>query len=380
MGQGGTCTGLLYSTILLDDRHLPHLCALSPMDWHILSNETAGQGKAADYVSQLLQLIKPSAGSVEVHRTQWDGHAGELGTSILSDSKDDTSAVIAVVGGDGTLHELLNGIHDQLQTTHVNLVLIPSGTANAFYHSLFPATAADPDTYDRFLSAKAALSATPSTAPLSLLSVSPSSSDHRYYSHVVASTALHAQILETASSPEMRAKHPGTARFRAAAELHIGSSYAAELTLHPHSTQGVQRWSLRSRQWETVSQEALHLGKDTSYTYFISALVDRFEAQFRIGPFSSPSAGRPADAVDVLLVKSMPGLSKEQEGKRLFQILMAACEDGKHLLLTESPNGPGADLEVDGAGDQVVEYFRVSGYDWKPVRLLRADRGTSPIC
>ena len=339
------------------------------MDWHIISNETAGQGKAAEYVSQLLQLIEPSAGSVKVHKTQWDGHAGELGTSILSGLKDDTRVVIAVVGGDGTLHELLNGIHDQLQTTHVNLVLVPSGTANAFYHSLFPATAAEPDTYDRFLSAKAALSASPSTVPLSLLSVSASSSDHRYYSHVVTSTALHAQILETASSPEMRAKHPGTARFRAAAELHIGSSHAADLTLHPHSTDGVQRWSLRNKKWGTVSQESLHLGKDIKYTYSVSALVDRFEAQFRIAPFSSPSAGRPADAVDVLLVKSTPGLSKEQEGKRLFQILMAAYEDGKHLSLTDSPEGPEAELEVDGSGEQVVQYYRVSGYDWQPVSL-----------
>jgi hypothetical protein len=95
------------------------------------------------------------------------------------------------------------------------------------------------------------------------------------------------------------------------------------------------------------------------FTYFVASLVDRFEATFKITPRSAPEEDRPADAVDVLLVHSRSG-DREVEAKRLMEVLMAAySEDGKHLSIQE---------EIDGETTYVVEYYRVKGFHWQPVR------------
>lgn len=325
---------------------------------HIIVNDHAGSGLASSLSVRLADRLTSEGIPYSTYTTNHAGHASELGQDILNHT---VNATIAVIGGDGTLHELINGIMTagHAKAAKVEIILIPSGTANALYHSLFPETCANPADYDRFLSVEAALSSG-KKRPLSLLDVTRNGK-HVHYSHVVTSTSMHAQLLETASTPEMRKLYPGPERFMKAAEMHIGTACAANLTLTARGEAGIQRWSPIKSVWETVS--AANLDIAGLFTYFVSALVDRFEAKFRIAPLSAPGRDRPANAVDVVLVRAKQPSSdgREAEAKRLMEVLMAAySENGKHLQVQE---------DIDGTMSHVVEYYRASGFEWKPVSI-----------
>ena len=62
----------------------------------------------------------------KVWRTDHVGHAGEIAAQLTSSGEE---CAIAVMGGDGTLHEVLNGIRD---FEKCSLGLIPAGTGNDF--------------------------------------------------------------------------------------------------------------------------------------------------------------------------------------------------------------------------------------------------------
>lgn len=99
-----------------------------------------------DTTNRLLMIANPCAGrkrpslqqfkdrldqSVQIHVTQFAGHAEQLAYQASMDS---CSAVIAV-GGDGTIHEVLNGLlkNPENQTA---LGCLPAGTANDYAESL----------------------------------------------------------------------------------------------------------------------------------------------------------------------------------------------------------------------------------------------------
>ena len=341
--------------------------------WHVVSNAQAGQGRAKLLADDLVRQLSEHGIHYILHETQCEGDGLRIGRGIVAADKfTQDGLTVAVVGGDGTLHELINGITPFNGTFKykVNLAVVPAGTANAVYHSLFPSTAADDvDSCDRFLSVKAALSPSSSSkVPLSIMKVTPApSSNSDIFSHVVTSTALHAHILETASTAEMRKAYPGVERFKRAAEQHIGTVYQAKLTLKPRKGSGgagIQQWSIRNKQWVHLSHNEVVL--EGKFTYLVSALVDRFEAKFLIAPHSSIQT-RPGDAVDIVLVRMQDGQGKDQAVRTLTQVLTAAYDHGKHILLTE-PKNEADDLETEGAGKAVVEYYRVAGFDWKPVR------------
>jgi hypothetical protein len=326
--------------------------------WYIVSNSSAGQSRAASLVESVLALLQEKSVQHTVFETQSEGDGMRIGQVISKETQAGEDPVtIAVIGGDGTLHELINGLAESKVSVPVHFVIVPSGTANAVYHSLYPETAADLENYDRLLAVKAAL-AEKSPIPFSVLRVK--SGDKMLYSHVVTSTALHAHILETASLPEWRKTYPGTERFRKAAEKHFGTLYKASLNLKALPSYGVQKWSSKTSSWEKVSDKDLQIEAD--FTYFISALVDRLEATFLITPQSSART-RPAEAVDILLVRAKDHVDNSA---RLLQILNAEFQEGKHLELT-GPSVGRDELKSEGDGDHVVEYYRASGFEWSPV-------------
>ena len=118
--------------------------------------------------------------------------------------------VIVLASGDGTLQEILN----QLSTTtppQLSFVLIPCGTANALYSSLFP-LAGDFNPSYRLQSLQAFLDHRPPChLPLATISISsPTTVPQTSIASVVVSTSLHAAILH--DSEELRDQHPGLER------------------------------------------------------------------------------------------------------------------------------------------------------------------------
>ena len=91
-------------------------------------NPIAGK-RHGKILAKKLEIIKSKLTNLKVafkiHLTNFKGHAKELVSSLIKGGSTD----IIVVGGDGTLHEVINGFSD---FDKVNLGLIPCGTGNDF--------------------------------------------------------------------------------------------------------------------------------------------------------------------------------------------------------------------------------------------------------
>jgi diacylglycerol kinase (ATP) len=93
----------------------------------LILNPKAGRGKAERLQTQILNLLTENLGEVDLYRTEYSGHATEIGSRIKNEY-----SVIIVAGGDGTMHETVNGIIDGKAT----LAAIPIGSGNDFVKML----------------------------------------------------------------------------------------------------------------------------------------------------------------------------------------------------------------------------------------------------
>lgn len=96
------------------------------MQTWLIYNPTAGNGKAV----QLYQALKPRLreAGVEILTTEYPGHATHLARSRAREE----CAVISL-GGDGTHHEVLNGLLPEAKAV---LAVLPAGTGNDFVRVL----------------------------------------------------------------------------------------------------------------------------------------------------------------------------------------------------------------------------------------------------
>lgn len=98
----------------------------------IIVNKTAG-GKHGKKVQKALNAVERRLNEknieYSVHFTEYKGH----GTVLTKELIDGGATKIVVLGGDGTLHEVINGF-DNFE--NVSLGLVPCGTGNDFAHAL----------------------------------------------------------------------------------------------------------------------------------------------------------------------------------------------------------------------------------------------------
>lgn len=97
------------------------------MHLHIILNPIAGRGESSkiwDHWQRQL-TIAPT-----IHRTQYKGHAFEIAKEINEAAhKDKEQTCIIAIGGDGTVHEVLNGV---MGNDFVTLGVIKAGSGNDF--------------------------------------------------------------------------------------------------------------------------------------------------------------------------------------------------------------------------------------------------------
>ena len=91
----------------------------------IIVNPNAGKGKGKKNLKTVLKLFSERGAEYSVFETTRAGEAKEFSERLTSSGEQE----IIVVGGDGTLHEVLNGLSDP---SSCRLGLIPSGTGNDF--------------------------------------------------------------------------------------------------------------------------------------------------------------------------------------------------------------------------------------------------------
>ncbi|KAF7730695.1 hypothetical protein EC973_001644 [Apophysomyces ossiformis] len=117
--------------------------------FYVLINPAAGARQAEEQWRDTVRPMLEKAGlrHFEVHEThaedgQTRQQAAAIGRQILGDVTP-TPAVVLVLGGDGTLHDVVNGLSDVVETNNINsarsrfrIGVIPCGSGNAFSHSL----------------------------------------------------------------------------------------------------------------------------------------------------------------------------------------------------------------------------------------------------
>lgn len=99
--------------------------------YYFIVNASGGSGKAKKTWSLIRDELKRKNVKYRAFRTQSPEHAGELAGKISVLPDDDIHMV--VVGGDGTINEVLNGIKD---FDRITFSVIPSGSANDFARGL----------------------------------------------------------------------------------------------------------------------------------------------------------------------------------------------------------------------------------------------------
>ena len=92
---------------------------------NIILNPRSGEGKKKKQQRQALDRFRARKKEIRVFETEKAGQASVLARELTSEAEGD----IVVVGGDGTLHEVLNGFTNFDKCA---LGLIPTGTGNDF--------------------------------------------------------------------------------------------------------------------------------------------------------------------------------------------------------------------------------------------------------
>lgn len=95
--------------------------------YYFIVNKTAGNGKGLRVWEATEKLLKVKKVVYKVSFTEYKGHAGKLMEQI-----NEVITAVIVVGGDGTIHEVVN----QLIAKEVALGVVPAGSGNDLARSL----------------------------------------------------------------------------------------------------------------------------------------------------------------------------------------------------------------------------------------------------
>ncbi|KAJ7632381.1 ATP-NAD kinase-like domain-containing protein [Roridomyces roridus] len=350
----------------------------------VLYNPVSGSSASKSFVeSHVLPRIEQSGKVIDrVAATEYPGHAGDILVNFLQETSGDVVVVLA--SGDGTLNECITTLSSAQLTgpragspPKIIFVLIPSGTANALYSTLFPPNGTPDDAYrlqslDSFL---AGSKTRPLTLAITLLSSPPSARKQPQVriSAVVVSTSLHASILK--DSEALRKEMPGIERFKVAAERNSKTWYNSSVKLIPTpGAEAVQVYDPATKSFvdhPDSDEDDPIVDMYGPFAYFLATCnVDRLEPAFMISPLASRIPPTEA-ACDLVIVRPFqsPTVSTDTLETRdafvpvLWSVLGAAYRNGSHVDLRYNANG---EATSEGQGPPVVEYIRCGGWEWIP--------------
>ncbi|EUC67157.1 diacylglycerol kinase catalytic domain protein [Rhizoctonia solani AG-3 Rhs1AP] len=361
----------------------------------IISNPTSGHRIGPKYIENyVLPLLNKHHVAFKLETTSAPHHAGELAKNYLESLGSAKSAVILVSGGDGTIHEVINALYLNLGSQDsgcvwpkLQLILLNLGTANALYHSIYPIIAgpdilrfvretipsADADIASRLQSLVAYLRKGGTTRSLvlarSTIMTKDNSERESLLSIVVASTALHANLVHT--SEELRTTIPGVERYTVAAKRNISKWSHATVRLKPAST-GVSLYDPASDKFVEATNETLTI--KGPFAYFLSTVnVDRLESGFTITHLSSKIKSE-ADVMEIIIIDPLrsPQVSGDtpEQREKFAEILMGSVEAARnatHTHIRYPKDKTSSESPSESAdGPPVVQYYRCSGWEWVP--------------
>ncbi|KAK0197376.1 hypothetical protein F5146DRAFT_1155452 [Armillaria mellea] len=346
----------------------------------------------------VLPLLASKGQAVDkVFETERPNHAGEILYNFLENCQGNLTVVLG--SGDGTLHEITNFLsatkakaEDSALPFHLDVVLVPCGTANALYSSLFPPTTDALDISYKLKGLESFIAGS-NTIPLAIAITTISSpptggkrpegqcqSRNTDFSHiltvtlsaVVVSTSLHASILH--DSEALRIEHPGIERFKIAAAKNANKWYHSHVKLLPTSTGLVKQFDPSSKTFIDHPESEVHdpiVDLYGPFVYFLSTVnVDRLEPAFRITPLARelPTKGPSCDVVIIRPFRSETSMMDTPEAREafipnLYSVLGGAYQNGAHVNIRYHKDGS---ISAEGDGPPVVEYIRCGGWEWIP--------------
>ncbi|KAJ7489967.1 ATP-NAD kinase-like domain-containing protein [Mycena galericulata] len=352
----------------------------------VLYNPVCGDSTAKSFFDAHVLPRLESSGKVvdQLVATEHPGHAGKILVDFLE--KHNGEVVVVLGSGDGTLNECITTLSSTQFTgaragspPRVVFVLVPAGTANALYSTLFPPPADGTldaayrlKSIDSFLAGSKTI---PITLAITTLSSPPSARKRPQarISAVVVSTCLHASILK--DSEALRKEMPGLERFKVAAEQNSKTWYNSWVKLLPAPVaEVVQIYDPSTKSFvdhpESDEEDPI-VDMYGPFSYFLATVnVDRLEPAFMISPLASRIP--PTEAVcDLVVVRPYrsPKVSTDTPDTRdafvptLWKVLGAAYHNGSHVDLKYNEKG---EITTEGDGPSVVEYIRCGGWEWIP--------------
>ncbi len=96
----------------------------------LIVNPIAGRGRPKRWIRKVVEMLESYGVLYHIFCTEYPGHATHIARQIADQGEWDA---VAVLGGDGTIREVVMGIVDH----PLPLILIPLGTGNDFYKTVF---------------------------------------------------------------------------------------------------------------------------------------------------------------------------------------------------------------------------------------------------
>lgn len=100
--------------------------------YYLIVNPHGGLRKGLSILEKVKPLFKEAGAEIDVRETRYAGHARMMIHSLPFEGYDGFCAI----GGDGTMHELINGMLTREDKKKIPLGLITGGTGNSFMHDL----------------------------------------------------------------------------------------------------------------------------------------------------------------------------------------------------------------------------------------------------
>ncbi|MEC4990339.1 MAG: diacylglycerol kinase family protein [Oscillatoria sp. PMC 1068.18] len=275
----------------------PDYFSTSRRHLHILLNPYSGRKNAAQIFAKVKPLFNKSNFSYTLSETK------EIGDAKQQAKKLDISQIdgLVIVGGDGTIHEVVNGLmsrDDWEKAIKIPLGIIPAGTGNGLCKSLL-AIAGEP--YD--VISAAFLIAKGQKYPIDLGMIEQN--NQRYYSILSVSWALPSDV--DIESEKLR--YLGSLR---------NLIYGFWRICFLRSYQGQFSFlAAKNQNWQVIRG---------NFVLFWAMNSPWATYDLKVAPLASLNDG----SIDVLIIRQ--GISS---WKLLFTFLLLYCTDGSHLNLPE---------------------------------------------
>lgn len=161
------------------------------MIYHFIVNEKSRTGKGQQLWSKIERELLEREIEYQIHKTEYEGHAIQIADEITKGIT--TNCGIVVVGGDGTINEVINGICD---FSKVHFGYIPTGSANDFGRGL--GLSKDPIVnLNRILNCK-------KVTPMDLGSVSWGKSNVKRYYAISSGVGIDAEVCKMALTSKLK--------------------------------------------------------------------------------------------------------------------------------------------------------------------------------